>query len=49
MANQDFDLTGALKVRPAEEDDAAHLHAYCFPEQTETQVAEELEADLAGR
>ena len=48
MANQAFDLTGALKVRPAEEEDAAHLHAYCFPEQTETQVAEELEADLAA-
>ena len=46
MANQDFDLTGALKVRPAEEDDAAHLHAYCFPEQTKTQVTKELEADL---
>lgn len=48
MANQDFDLTGALKVRLAEEDDAAHLHAYCFPEQTKTQVAKELEADLAA-
>ena len=46
MANQAFDLTGALKVRPAEEDDAAHLHAYCFPEKTETEVTEELQADL---
>lgn len=48
MANQDFDLTGALKIRPAEEDDAAHLHAYCFPEKTQTEVTSELEADLAS-
>lgn len=48
MANQDFDLTGALKIRPAEEDDAAHLHAYCFPEKTQTEVTNELEADLAS-
>ena len=46
MANQDFDLAGALKVRPAEEDDAAHLHAYCFPEKTKAEVTEELQADL---
>ena len=47
MANQDFDLAGAIKVRPAEADDAAHLHAYCFPEQTKTQVTKDLQADLA--
>ena len=46
MANQDFDLAGALKVRPAEEDDAAHLHVYCFPEKTKTEVTRELQADL---
>ena len=46
MANQDFDLAGALKVRPAEESDAAHLHTFCFPEKTITQVTEELKADL---
>jgi GNAT superfamily N-acetyltransferase len=46
MANQDFGLTGALKVRPAEEGDAAHLHAFCFPEKTKTQVTNELQADL---
>lgn len=47
MANQDFNLAGALKVRPAEADDAAHLHTFCFPEKTKTQVTKELQADLA--
>ena len=46
MANQDFDLVGALKVRPAEESDATHLHTFCFPEKSEAQVTEELKADL---
>ena len=46
MANQDFNLTGAIKVRSAEENDAPHLHAYCFPEKTREQVTEELTADL---
>lgn len=47
MANQDFNLAGALTVRPAAKDDAAHLHSYCFPEKTKTQVTKELDADLA--
>ena len=47
MANQDFNLAGALKVRSAEKDDAAHLHSYCFPEKTKTQVTKELDDDLA--
>ena len=46
MANQDFGLAGALKVRPAEEGDATHLHTFCFPEKTKTQVTKELQADL---
>ena len=46
MANQDFGLAGALKVRPAEESDAAHLHTFCFPEKTKEQVTQELQADL---
>ena len=46
MANQDFGLTGALKVRPAEENDATHLHTFCFPEKTKTEVTQELQADL---
>lgn len=46
MANQDFDLAGALKVRQAEEDDAEHLHAYCFPEKNKTEVTKELQTDL---
>lgn len=46
MANQDFNLMGAIKVRLAQENDASHLHAYCFPEKTMEQVAEELRADL---
>ncbi len=47
MANQDFNLAGSVKVRSAEKDDAAHLHSYCFPEKTKTQVTKELDADLA--
>ena len=47
MANQDFNLAGALKVRSAEKDDAEHLHSYCFPEKTKTQVTKELDDDLA--
>ena len=47
MANQDFNLAGALKVRSAEKDDAENLQSYCFPEKTKTQVTEELDADLA--
>ena len=39
MANQDFGLAGSLKIRPAEEGDATHLHTFCFPEKTSTQVA----------
>lgn len=46
MANQDFNLIGAIKVRSAEEKDAANLHAYCFPEKTIEQVTEELKTDL---
>lgn len=48
MANQDFNLMGAIKIRSAEENDAAHLHLYCFPERTSDQVTEELKADLAA-
>lgn len=47
MANQDFNLAGAITVRLAEEGDAAHLHTFCFPEKTKTQVTKELQADLA--
>ena len=47
MANQDFNFAGALKVRSAEKEDAEHLHAYCFPEKTKTEVTNELDADLA--
>lgn len=47
MANQDFNLAGALTVRSAEKDDAADLQLYCFPEKTKTQVTKDLDADLA--
>ena len=47
MANQDFSFAGALKVRSAEKEDAAHLQSYCFPEKTKTQVTKDLDADLA--
>lgn len=46
MANQDFNLIGAVRVRSAEENDAVHLQGYCFPEKTMEQVIEELKTDL---
>ncbi len=46
MANQNFDLTGTLQVRAAEENDAEHLHTYCFADKTKKQVTEELRAEL---
>ena len=47
MDNKDFDLIGKLQVRIANEDDAAHLQTYCFPDKTQSEVAEELKADLS--
>ena len=47
MANQDFNLSGAVKVRSAEQKDAGPLHQFCFPERDETEIAAELKADLA--
>lgn len=48
MDNKDFDLIGSIKVRSAKEEDAGHLHTYCFPEKTEQEVADDLTADLAA-
>ena len=47
MANQDFNFSGAVTVRKAEKDDAAHIQAYCFPEKGKMVVLQELENDLA--
>lgn len=47
MDNKDFDLIGKLQVRIANEDDAAHLQTYCFPDKSKEQVMEELQADLS--
>ena len=47
MANQDFNLSGAVTVRPAQQKDAAPLHQFCFPERDSKEVADELKADLA--
>lgn len=47
MANQDFNLSGAVKVRSAEQKDAGPLHQFCFPERDETEIAAELKAHLA--
>lgn len=47
MANQDFNFSGAVIVRQAAEDDAAHLQAYCFPEKGKMEVLQELQDDLA--
>lgn len=46
MANRDVNLSGAIKIRSAEENDASSLQMFCFPEQSESQVAQELKADL---
>ncbi|MCY4403621.1 MAG: GNAT family N-acetyltransferase [Candidatus Poribacteria bacterium] len=48
MDNKDFDLVGSIKVRSANEDDATHLQTYCFPEKTQQEVADDLNADLAA-
>ena len=47
MANQDFNLSGAVTVRPAEQKDAAPLHQFCFPERDEKEIADALKMDLA--
>ncbi len=47
MANQDFNLSGAVKVRPAQQKDAAPLHQFCFPEKDEKEITAKLKADLA--
>lgn len=47
MANQDFSLSGAVKVRPAQQKDATPLHQFCFPEKEEKEIADALKADLA--
>lgn len=47
MDNKDFDLIGKLQVRTANENDAAHLQTYCFPDKSKEQVMEELQADLS--
>ena len=47
MANQDFSLSGAVKVRPAQQKDAAPLHQFCFPEKDEKEITDALKADLA--
>ena len=47
MANQDFSLSGAVKVRPAQQKDAGPLHQFCFPEREQAEIADELKADLA--
>ncbi len=47
MANQNFDLTGALQIRAAEEGDAENLHTYCLAEKTKKEVTAELKAELA--
>ena len=47
MANQDFNLSGAVTVRPAQQKDATPLHQFCFPERDPKEIADELKADLA--
>lgn len=47
MANQDFSLSGAVKVRPAQQKDAAPLHQFCFPEKEEKEITDALKEDLA--
>ena len=48
MANQEFELTTTLRIRPAAANDAKDLEQYCFTgKTTEEEIDQELQEDLA--
>ena len=47
MANQEFELTTTLRIRPAAVNDAKALEQYCFTGKTTEEISQELQDDLS--
>ena len=47
MANQEFELTTTLRIRPAAANDAKALEQYCFTGKTTEEIDQELQEDLS--
>ena len=47
MANQEFELTTILRIRPAAANDAKALEQYCFTGKTTEEINQELQEDLS--
>ena len=47
MANQEFELTTTLRIRPADANDAKALEQYCFTTKTTEEIDQELQEDLS--
>ena len=47
MADQEFELTTTLRIRPAAANDAKALEQYCFTGKTTAEIDQELQDDLA--
>ena len=47
MANQEFELTTTLRIRPAAANDATALEQYCFTGKTTEEINQELQEDLS--
>ncbi|RKU14067.1 hypothetical protein C6502_02650 [Candidatus Poribacteria bacterium] len=47
MANQEFELTTTLRIRPADANDARALEQYCFTGKTTEDIDQELQDDLS--
>ena len=47
MANQEFELTTTLRIRPADANDARALEQYCFTGKTTEEIDQELQDDLS--
>ena len=47
MANQEFELTTTLRIRPAAANDATALEQYCFTSKTTEEIDQELQEDLS--
>ena len=47
MANQEFELTTTLRIRPADANDAKALEQYCFTGKTTEEIDQELQDDLS--
>ena len=47
MADQEFELTTKLRIRPAAANDAKALEQYCFTGKTTAEIDQELQDDLS--